>query len=98
MDLGRTIAELREKKGLKQGDLAERTGITQSYLSQIESNKREPNISTLKSICKILEIPLPIIFFLSIDDKDFPERKKEAFVMLQPLIKNLINDLFIDPK
>jgi len=94
MNLGHTLMELREAKGLKQKTLADKCKITQAYLSQIENNKKEPNLSTLKTISHILEIPLPIIFFLSIDDKDFPERKKEAFEMLRPLIKNLINDFF----
>jgi transcriptional regulator with XRE-family HTH domain len=98
MNLGQTISELREKRGMKQKDLAERTGLTQSYLSQIEANKKEPNLSTLKLIGEILGVPLPIIFFLAIDEQDLPERKKEAFDMLQPLIKNLINDFFIDSK
>lgn len=98
MNLGNTISELREKKGLKQKELAEECNITQAYLSQIEHNKKEPNLSILKTISKVLDIPLPVIFFLSIDENDFPERKKEAFDMLRPLIKSLINDFFLTEK
>ncbi len=94
MDLGNTIVMLREERGLKQKDLAEYAGLTQSYLSQIEKNKKEPNLSTLKTIGKALGIPLPILLFLSIDEKDLPEQKKEAFDILRPLMKNLINDFF----
>jgi transcriptional regulator with XRE-family HTH domain len=97
MNLGNTLIELREAKGLKQKALAEKCQITQAYLSQIENDKKEPNLSTLKTISEILEIPLPLIFFLAIDEKDFPERKKEAFEILRPLIKNLIADFFIHP-
>lgn len=89
--------ELRQTKGLKQKELAEKCKITQAYLSQIENDKKEPNLSTLKTISEILDIPLPLIFFLAIDEKDFPERKKEAFEILRPLIKNLITDFFIHP-
>jgi len=95
MDLGNTIKELREVRGLKQKELAEKSKITQSYLSLIEKNKKEPTLAILKIISETLEVPLPVIFFLSINEKDFPERKKEAFEMLRPLIKNLINDFFI---
>lgn len=95
MNLGYTITELREIRGLKQKALAEKCKITQSYLSQIENNKKEPNLSTLKTISDVLDIPLPILFFLSIDEKDMPERKKDAFEIIRPLVKGLLNDFFV---
>lgn len=95
MNLGNIIAEIREKRGLKQKDLADDCNITQAYLSQIENNRKEPNLSTLKTISKVLDIPLPIMFFLSIDKDDLPPQKQTAFEMLHPLIRNLINDFFI---
>ena len=46
MNLGQAIKDLRKTKGIKQGDFAIECGITPAYLSQIENNKREPNLST----------------------------------------------------
>ena len=68
MNLGDTIYNLRKNKGLAQIELAKMTGITQAYLSGIENNKREPNLSTLKKLSENLGIPLPIIFFFSLDE------------------------------
>lgn len=98
MNLGNTITDIRKAKGLKQYELASACDITQTYLSQIEANKKEPNLSTLKSISLALEIPLPILFFMSIDEEDVPSNRKGAFEILQPTLKSLINDLFIAPK
>lgn len=96
MDLGNTINSLRKHKGLKQGDLANQAGLTQAYVSQIEKNKKEPNMSSLKKICGVLGVPVPVLFFLSIDDQDIPDQKKAAFKMLSPSIKSFIEEFFID--
>ena len=95
MNLGHTISDLREKRGLNQKTVAEKCDITQSYLSQIENNKRYPNISILNLIGNILNVPVPIIFFLAIDENDFPKGKKKIYQQLNPLIRNLVDDVFL---
>lgn len=94
MDIGNTIKELRKKKGLKQNELAEKAHITQAYLSKIESNSKEPTISSLKSIAESLDIPLPILFFRSMTIEDVDSEKREAFGILLPSIKGMV-DSFI---
>jgi len=95
MNLGNTINTLRKQKGIKQGDLADKSGLTQAYVSQIEKNKKEPNMSALKRICEALDIPVPILFFLSMDKDDIPPKKRDAFEMLSPSIKSFIGEFFI---
>jgi len=94
MDLGKIIKNYRKAKKLTQEEFASLCGITQTYLSQIESNSKEPNLSTLKEISSQLEIPLPILFFLSLNDEDLNPEKKELFLSLSPKIKNLVNEYF----
>ncbi len=67
MDLGTTIKELRKRKGLNQSKLCELCDITQTYLSQIESNKKTPSILVLKSLAIQLDVPVFAIFVLSED-------------------------------
>lgn len=93
MNLGKTISQLRERKGLNQGKFAEILSITQSYLSQIENNKRLPNMALLEKISTELSTPLPFIFFLSMDEKDVPENKRPHFKALEPVIKKFIGEL-----
>ena len=96
MNLGQAIAEVRQRKCIKQKVLARRCQISQTYLSQIENNRRDPNLSTLKKISQVLEVPLPIIFFLSLTDEDIPEQKKEAFGYLSSSVKAFVQEFFSD--
>jgi len=95
MNIGNAIKDLRQQKGLKQTDFAEQCGLSQSYLSSIEKGRKEPTLSILKQIANALSIPMPVLVFFSLDLEDIDENKKEAFKMLEPSIKGLINDVFI---
>ena len=96
MNLGAVIKELRTDKHYSQKQFAEMCDISQTYLSQIESNKKEPNLSTLKVIALRLDIPLPIIFFKSLDSDDIPEGKKVFFDTISPSFNNLIKSILSD--
>jgi XRE family transcriptional regulator, regulator of sulfur utilization len=94
MDLGLTIKKIRKQKGQTQGEFASQCGISQTYLSQIESNQKEPNLSTLKLISEKLKVPLPILFFLSITEEDVHPNKRDAYGIIGPSVKSLINEFF----
>lgn len=92
MRLGATIKDLRQRAGFLQEDLAERVGITQSYLSQIENGHKEPNLSTLRQISEKLGVSLPILLFLAMEYKDVRSDRKEAFERIFPRLKNIMED------
>jgi transcriptional regulator with XRE-family HTH domain len=94
MDLGNIIKNIRKKKELTQTEFASLCGITQTYLSQIENNSKEPNLATLKEISKNLKVPLPILFFLSMTEDDVQPSKRKAFEIVSPSVKSLINEFF----
>jgi len=94
MDLGKTIKTLRKQKDMTQDAFAEKCEITQTYLSQIENNQKEPNLSILKKISEKLDVPLPIIFYLSMNSEDVPEEKRKAFEMISPSVKSLVHEFF----
>ena len=48
----------REYRGLKARELAEAAGISQSYLSQIESGEREGTFDTMRRIAEALRVTL----------------------------------------
>ena len=60
----------------------------------IESNLKEPNLSTLKSISESLNVPLPILFFLSMTEDDVQPNKRKAFQIVSPSVKSLVNEFF----
>lgn len=94
MDLGIVIKNIRKQKGQTQGEFASLCGITQTYLSQIENNAKEPAISTLKTISEKLGMPLPILFFQSLTSEDINPNKRNAFELVSPSIKSLVNEFF----
>ncbi|GEP50737.1 hypothetical protein FNO01nite_14090 [Flavobacterium noncentrifugens] len=94
MDLGTVIKNIRKDRQHTQSELAALCDITQTYLSQIESNKKEPNLSTLKEISRQLNIPLPVMFYMSINEQDVSPEKREAFNLINSPLKNLIGDVF----
>jgi transcriptional regulator with XRE-family HTH domain len=94
MDLGSAIKNIRRQKQQTQGEFAAKCGITQAYLSRIENNQKEPNLSILRTISEQLEIPLPILFFLSMNENDVPEKKRAAFKLVSPSVKSLVNEFF----
>ena len=94
MDIGTIIKNIRKQKGQTQGEFAALCDITQTYLSQIESNQKEPNLSKLKTISENLNVPLPILFFLSMTEEDVPVNKRKAFKIVSPSVKSLVNEFF----
>ena len=64
--LGIRIKAVRESKKLTQEQLAEITGLTNNYISNIERNHSKPSIETLLRICNALEVTPDYILMESI--------------------------------
>lgn len=94
MDLGSVIKKIRQERGQTQIEFAAASGITQTYLSQIESNTKEPNFSTLREISNAINIPLPVLVFLSLNKDDIDAQKRIDFDLLTPKVKDLISEFF----
>jgi len=56
------LREEREKKGISQIDLSFKSGLSQNQVNYIETGKRTPNLHTILSICKALEINPAVLF------------------------------------
>ena len=70
MDIGRAIRFCRQQKGLTQPQLAERAALSPSYLSVLETGKRDPSLSSLQSIARGLGVPLSVLLFVAADPSD----------------------------
>jgi transcriptional regulator with XRE-family HTH domain len=57
--LGHRVRTLRDKKGWTQEDLAGEAGLDRSYVSGLESGRRNPTYLRLAALAKALNIPLP---------------------------------------
>lgn len=56
--LARKIKAFRKEREMTQLKLAEKAGIAQSFLSNIENGLQSPSLKNLEKISKALEIPL----------------------------------------
>jgi transcriptional regulator with XRE-family HTH domain len=54
--VGRNLARIRGERGLTQEQLAERSGLSQQYLSGLERGHRNPTIVTLYELATALGI------------------------------------------
>lgn len=98
MKVGSVIQEIRRKKELSQGDLAKQLNISQTYLSQIEGDKKTPSMELLQEISKVLEIPVYYLMFKGLEpEKDIVPEKRDAYQKLSPAITSMIEGFFIDP-
>lgn len=83
IELGKKIVEFRKQKGFTIKQLAERTTVTASLLSQIERGLADPSLNTLRMISSALDIPMFNLFIEAVDTKDLivraNSRKQIAF-------------------
>ncbi len=94
MKLGRVIKVLLKSKGITQAELARKVNKSPTAISQILNGLYRPNAETLEAIAKVLEIPVPIIYFLSLSEDDIPEEKKELYKMLSPSFDKFLFEIF----
>jgi transcriptional regulator with XRE-family HTH domain len=55
---GTRLREARERLGLTQEEVAQRSGVHATEVSRIEAGKRDPQISTLRRLAKAVDVKL----------------------------------------
>lgn len=96
MKIGNVIKDVRTEKKISQGTLAKDCNITQSYLSQIENDTKMASNSLLTLICEKLDVPLPVLYYLAIEEKDVSTSKLPAYQQLSSTIKSLVKSVYLD--
>jgi transcriptional regulator with XRE-family HTH domain len=62
MSIGHKLRQLREQKGLSQGDIEKASGMPRSYVSRVENEQIVPSIETLYRFAAALDLPLYRLF------------------------------------
>jgi transcriptional regulator with XRE-family HTH domain len=57
-EIGANIREIREKKPLKQQDLADIVALTRTSITNIESGRQKVLVHTLLNVARALEVPV----------------------------------------
>jgi transcriptional regulator with XRE-family HTH domain len=91
MELGSRLRGRRQELGLSLRELAERVGLTASFLSQIERDLASPSIESLRKISDALEVP--IFHFLVEPDAKSPVVRRDERAQLKLPGSNLTYQL-----
>jgi transcriptional regulator with XRE-family HTH domain len=89
MHIGEIVKNLRKSKKLTQKEVADKVGITQGALSQIENDKR-PADETLTKLASALNVSVGLIYALAIKEEGVPEQSNEKYKLLFPVIMDML--------
>ncbi|ENQ3106093.1 Transcriptional regulator, contains XRE-family HTH domain [Bacillus sp. 491mf] len=90
--IGRNIYQIRKKRGLTLSELAEKAGISKSYLSNIErSINQNPSIQVLEKIGLVLEADLNTLLEMNANTETIQQIEKEWVDFVYELKKAGIN-------
>jgi transcriptional regulator with XRE-family HTH domain len=88
--LGALLREERRAAGLSQRELAERTKVSNAYLSQVERGRHEPSLRVLTAVASTLGVPLQALLARAgiidpgEDDRDARLPTTEAAILSDP--------------
>jgi len=90
--IGDILKRTRTIYGYKASELSAALGISSSYLSEIENNKKQPSLEILQKYADIYEIKLSSLILLS---EDFVEAAKEnkSNAFIRNMMMRLINGM-----
>ena len=71
MNIGKTMKELREERGLSRKEVAAELGITVTALWKIENGRVRPKQETLFAYCRAMGFPLAYFYNKSFTISDF---------------------------
>ena len=80
--IAQRLREEREKQRISQMELSFKAGLSQNQVNYIETGKRTPNLYTILSVCKALEIS-PVVLF----ESENKERKKARETIIRLVLQ-----------
>jgi transcriptional regulator with XRE-family HTH domain len=83
-DLGMTIRRLREERNLSLKELAARSDLTPSFLSQVERNLTSPSVASLRRVAQAFGVPLTALFQGPTTPEDHVVRRNERRQLIHP--------------
>jgi len=94
LNLGEMLRKTRKEKGVNLTELAEKTGYTKSFISQVEKNKTSPSLSSLFRITEALGISPQEILHEESSSERIMVRKNEREIYYHKKSKAKLEFLF----
>lgn len=96
MEIGNTIRTLRTAAGFSQKDFANRLEMSSSYLSLLESGQREPSVSILRQVSRVLKVPISVLLYEGqVSLPGLTEDQQRQFVRVQELSLEILKDVLV---
>ncbi len=83
-DLGSTIRHLREERNLSLKEVATRSDLTPSFLSQVERNLTSPSVASLRKVAQAFGVPLTALFQGPSIPENHVVRRKDRRQLIHP--------------
>lgn len=90
MKIGKALKLCRSARDLSLEVVAERAGISTSYLSRLENDKREPSLALIGKVAEALNIPVPVVVFLAAEPGELKGMDKHTEQRFADLALGLI--------
>jgi len=75
MQLGKKIRNLRFRRGLTVQQLAEASGLSKGFISQVENDRTSPSLATLRDLARALDTS---VAYLVVEDEQAPYVVRES--------------------
>ena len=102
MKIGDLIKQFRSEQDISVNRLADMSGISQSYLRDLELNKKIPTVKTLSMICDALNISLADFFNVYCNQVSSVDSLTKEIRRLKPeqrqLLEAFLHSLFTETK
>ena len=94
INYGVAIKRIRSELGIKQMDIAAKTGLSASYLSLVENGKSVPSLSTLKQIADAMDLPYELLAWEAIEPpEDLNTEQKRALFLARSVTNDFLQNL-----
>lgn len=81
------IRELRTSASLSQRKLAKRLGVDASYISHLESGRRDPSIELLRKLAKATNAPISLLIAGALETEVSEEKREPYNRILESLLE-----------
>jgi transcriptional regulator with XRE-family HTH domain len=86
--IGKTIRRLRVDREISQQDLAQCAGITSSFLSLVENDRRRPSLRILQKLAAALDVPEEVLLWDAVElPAGLPEKDKRMCELAKIIVR-----------
>lgn len=91
--LSETLRLLRVFHDMKQSELAERLGVSKSYVSEIENGNRTPSMEVIQRYADTFKVPVSSVMFFAENLEDAKNRRGAAARAKKAIASKIVNFL-----